>query len=128
MGPRCPILRALPSRCALHYLAAPVAVVGTAGLALLATRYPRLAAAAYSPYLVGVGAASMHAWRRRGRLHPEPGTPAETTVSLPALPGAFVAMHYGWGLGFLEGYLLGREPARTTQRARRRAASPSATA
>lgn len=99
-----------------RHLAAPVAVVGTAGLALLATRHPRLAAAAYSPYVAGVGAASVHAWRRRGQLHPEPGTPQDTRVSIPALPGTFLAMHYGWGLGFLEGYLLGKEPARSTQR------------
>ncbi|WP_313023521.1 glycosyltransferase family 2 protein [Mobilicoccus sp.] len=99
-----------------RHLAAPVAVVGTAGLALLAIRHPRLAAAAYSPYLAGVGAATVHAWRRRGDLQPEPGAPRDTSVSVPSLPGSFVAMHYGWGLGFLEGYLLGKEPARSSQR------------
>ncbi|GAB47070.1 glycosyltransferase family 2 protein [Mobilicoccus pelagius] len=102
-----------------RHLAAPVAVAGTAGLGVLATRFPRLAAAAYSPYLFGIGAASAHAWRGRRETQVEPGAPEDRTVSAAALPGAFLAMHYGWGLGFLEGYLLRKSPARASARTRR---------
>lgn len=85
-----------------RHLAAPVAVAGTVVLAALATRYPRLAAAGYAPYLLGVGAATALAWRDRD--------PA-TDVDPLALPLTFPAMHYGWGLGFIEGYVFGRTPA-----------------
>ncbi|WP_168583420.1 glycosyltransferase family 2 protein [Gephyromycinifex aptenodytis] len=88
-----------------RHLAAPVAVVGTAALALGSVKFPRLAAAAYSPYLFGVGAATAKAVRE--------DTSGER-LNVAALPGAFAAMHYGWGLGFLEGILLGRTPARAS--------------
>lgn len=91
-----------------RHLAAPVAVLGTGALAVIALRHPRFAAAAYSPYVLGVGAASGAAWRRRG--------PAE--VDPVSLPLSFMAMHYGWGLGFLEGYLLGRAPQRASGNSR----------
>ncbi|MDO5628712.1 MAG: glycosyltransferase family 2 protein [Mobilicoccus sp.] len=101
-----------------RHLAAPVAVAGTAGLAVVATRFPRLAAAAYAPYLLGVSAASVHAWRGRGEAASDPSTPAtsSTDVDPTSLPGAFMAMHYGWGLGFLEGYVLKKAPAQSSAR------------
>ena len=49
-----------------------------------------------------MGAASARAWRDRGTEKVDP-------LSLPL---SFLAMHYGWGLGFLEGYVLGRTPQR----------------
>lgn len=88
----------------VRHLAAPVAVVGTAALAVVALRHPRLAAAGYAPYAAGVVAATAIAWRRR---------PAEP-VDPATLPLSFLAMHYGWGLGFLEGYVLGRVPQRAS--------------
>ena len=97
-----------PSAIRPRHLAAPVAVVGTAALGLLALRYPRLAAAGYSPYLLGVGAASALAWRDRGT----------EKVDLLSVPLSFMAMHYGWGLGFLEGYVLGRTPQRASGNSR----------
>ncbi|WP_226344403.1 glycosyltransferase [Agilicoccus flavus] len=84
-----------------RHLAAPVAVVGTAGLALLGLRFPRFAAAAYSPYVLGLGVATAKAWSERDRSAP---------TDLPTLPASFAAMHYGWGLGFIEGYVFGRTP------------------
>ena len=87
-----------------RHLAAPVAVVGTAALAVLATRHPRLAAAAYAPYLIGVTAASVGAWRGR----------KTDDIHAPSIPLSFMAMHYGWGLGFIEGYAFGRPPVRAS--------------
>lgn len=88
-----------------RHLAAPLAVVGTAALAVASVRFPRLAAAAYSPYLLGLAAATVKALNDDDSLE---------TLNVAALPGAFAAMHYGWGLGFLEGILLGRKPARAS--------------
>ncbi|GAB97084.1 glycosyltransferase involved in cell wall biosynthesis [Kineosphaera limosa] len=93
-----------------RHLAAPVAVLGTAGLAAIAVRHPRFAALAYSPYVVGVTLASVQAWRARGSAPVDPAT----------VPLSFMAMHYGWGLGFLEGYVLGRTPMRASGSARTR--------
>lgn len=90
-----------PEAVRARHLAAPVAVTGTAGLMALAPRFPRFAAAAYSPYVVGVLTASALAWR---------GRDTSAAVSPVAVPLSFVAMHYGWGLGFLEGYVLGKRP------------------
>ncbi|WP_040155493.1 glycosyltransferase family 2 protein [Mobilicoccus massiliensis] len=105
----------------LRHLAAPTAVVGTAALAALATRRPRLAAAAYSPYLLGVTAAGVDVWRQRGDLANDPRasgrhTDQPPTVDAASLPAAFMAMHYAWGLGFLEGLLLRRPPAQSSAR------------
>ena len=58
--------------------------------------------------MLGVGAASALAWRQRG---PE-------TVDPVTVPLSFMAMHYGWGLGFLEGYVLGRTPQRASGNSR----------
>lgn len=100
-----------------RHLAAPVAVAGTAGLALLATRFPRSAVALYLPYVAGVTAASVHAWRGRGDAPVDPKAPnADRSVDPTSLPGAFMAMHYGWGLGFLEGYVLRKTPAQSSAR------------
>lgn len=94
-----------PSALRPRHLVAPVAVLGTAALAALATRKPGLAALAYAPYVGVVGLASVKAWKAR-----------ETSdeVNAAALPAAFAAVHYGWGLGFLEGYLLGKQPRRAS--------------
>ncbi|MDO5698385.1 MAG: glycosyltransferase family 2 protein [Dermatophilus congolensis] len=94
-----------PSALRPRHLVAPIAVLGTAGLAAIATRKPVLAALAYTPYLAVVGMASAKAWGAR-----------ETSdeVNPAALPAAFAGVHYGWGLGFLEGYLLGKQPRRAS--------------
>lgn len=91
-----------------RHLAAPVAVLGTAGLAALAPRFPRAALAAYAPYVALVGYAAHKAYY---------GRTDSAEVSKPALPAAFAGIHYGWGVGFLEGYLLGRQPHRASNKA-----------
>ena len=85
----------------LRHAAPPVAVVGGSALLLASLRYPRLLTA-FVPYLAAVAAASVAVWRDR---------PAQEPTSAAALPFAFLAMHAGWGLGFLEGLLLARPPA-----------------
>lgn len=97
-----------PSALRGRHLVAP-ALVGALGVAagLVVTGHSRLAGAIVTPYAVGVGAASVHTWR------------ADDTADAPSpvrLGGAFVAMHLSWGLGFLEGYVLGLRPAAASAR------------
>jgi glycosyltransferase involved in cell wall biosynthesis len=87
----------------LRHLVPPSAVCGGTGL-LLASVVNRWLLALFAPYLVLVLVASALAWR--GRV-------AQDRTSAAALPAAFVAIHVGWGLGFVEG-LLGRRPARAS--------------
>lgn len=87
-----------------RHLAAPLALVGTAGLAVIALKHPKFAAAAYSPYVIGVTAASIAAWRAR---------PSDD-VDAKSIPLSFMAMHYGWGLGFIEGFVFGKPPVRAS--------------
>lgn len=79
----------------------PAAVLIGAGALLGALQRPRWLAS-FVPYLAAVAAASAVAWRSRQ---------AECETSAAALPLAFVAMHTGWGLGFLEGMILRQLPA-----------------
>jgi hypothetical protein len=85
----------------LRHAAPPVAVVGGSALLLASLRYPRLLTA-FVPYLAAVAAASVAVWNDR---------PGQEPTSAAALPFAFVAMHAGWGLGFLEGLVFARPPA-----------------
>lgn len=87
-----------------RHLAAPTAVAGTVAVAALAVRN-RWALTLLAPYAAGVSAASVAAWRSRPRDTSQP------TARRTALPAAFAAMHYGWGIGFLEGLLLEKGPA-----------------
>lgn len=97
-----------------RHAAPPAAVVGGAALLLLGLHRPRLLAL-FSPYLLAVAVASVEAWRRRSA---QPTAPA-------ALPAAFVAMHVGWGLGFLEGFVIGRTPALASGSSATRVPSPA---
>lgn len=90
-----------PSAMRARHLAAPMLVVGSVMAIPAVARSPK-AALVFAPYVGGLLAASVRAWQRR--------TPGQA-VSPGALPGSFVAMHYGWGLGFLEGLLSSAEPA-----------------
>jgi succinoglycan biosynthesis protein ExoA len=99
-----------PSAVRPRHLAAP-ALVGTlalSGVAVLVRR-PAVAVLLTAPYVVAVGAASIVTWRRAVAAGQSAGVDPGT------LPGAFVAMHTGWGLGFLEG-LAGRAPHATSKR------------
>lgn len=88
-----------------RHLVAPIAVLGTAGLAGIAVRHPRFAAAAYSPYPAVIAYATAKALKSREDSAP---------VDAKAVPGAFAAIHYGWGLGFLESILFGLQPRRAS--------------
>lgn len=103
----------------LRHLAAPGLVAWMGGAALVAvTGHPRLAAAMAAPYAAGlVGATTVTQRKGYGQQQLRP---------LP-LAGAFTAMHFGWGLGFLEGYLLRLTPAAASGRdPRKRSATASA--
>lgn len=84
-----------------RHVVAPGVVLGTAA-ALLITPWLPPALLIPGSYLAGVAAVSVLTWLR----HPD-----REQLSMVALPAAFVATHFGWGLGFLEGLLLKRSPA-----------------
>ena len=84
-----------------RHLVPPALVVYLAGAALLALRRPRLGLGAGLAYAAGVAFASA---ATAGEVEPE---------ARRYLPGAFVAMHVGWGVGFWRGLaaaLIGRSP------------------
>jgi len=78
-----------------RHLAAPALVAWLALASLVGLRRPRAAAAAVSPYLLGLAIASTRTARD---LDP---------AARRHVPGAFAAMHVGWGLGFWAGLLDG---------------------
>lgn len=83
-----------------RHLVPPAFVVGT-GLLIVGGVFRPALWALLTPYLALVTAASVQAWRGRN---------PEEDVSAATLPAAFAAVHSGWGLGMLEGLLLGRQP------------------
>ena len=87
----------------LRHLVPPTAVSGGVGL-LIGGLIERWLFAGFAPYLTLVLIASVLAWRKRAR---------SGRTSAAALPAAFLVIHLGWGLGFVEG-LLGRKPARAS--------------
>ena len=92
----------------LRHLVAPALVAWIGGAAIVAVSgHPRIAAGLVAPYgvgLVGATAVTMRKGYGQESLRPAP------------LVGAFAAMHLGWGLGFLEGYLLRLTPAAASGR------------
>lgn len=95
-------IRAMKAR---HY-AAPLLVVASAAITIGSFRLPELALA-FTPYALVIAYASSVAWSHRDSANPP---------SPLALPASFLAMHFGWGLGFLEGTLLRRQAARASAR------------
>jgi succinoglycan biosynthesis protein ExoA len=87
----------------LRHLVPPTAVGGGASL-LVGGLVDRWLLAPFAPYFVLLLVTSALAWRRRA--------PTGRTSAV-ALPAAFLVIHAGWGLGFIEG-LLGRKPARAS--------------
>jgi succinoglycan biosynthesis protein ExoA len=92
-----------PAALRLRHLVPPTAVAGGVAL-LIGGMIERRLLAGFTPYLSLVLSASALAWRKRA------GT---GSTSAAALPAAFLVIHLGWGLGFVEG-LLGRTPARAS--------------
>jgi succinoglycan biosynthesis protein ExoA len=86
-----------------RHLVPPAAVGGGLGL-LVGGVVERWLLTGFAPYLALVSVASALAWRKRVEAEP---------TSAAALPAAFMVIHLGWGLGFVEG-LLGRKPARAS--------------
>ena len=83
-----------------RHLVPPAFVVGSGALIVAGLAAPALWWL-FAPYTALVGAASVRQWHRRD--------PSEQ-ISATALPAGFVAIHVGWGLGMLEGLVLGRQP------------------
>lgn len=101
------VLKNGPDAVRARHLAAPALVLGLGTSAVLGlTGHPRAAAGMAAPYLAGIGAATVHTLRRR--------TETAGDLNALALPGAFAAMHLGWGLGFIEGFALRLEPAQSS--------------
>lgn len=102
------VLRLHPESASVRHLVPPALVGWLLLAALLGTRRPGWAAAASAPYAAGLGVASVVTARALDR-------PARRHV-----PGAFLAMHLGWGIGFWQGMadlLRARRPATLQDRA-----------
>lgn len=83
-----------------HYVA-PSLVVVTAGTLVASVVEPAVLLV-LAPYAGALTFASVRAWARRPRTE---------RVSLLSVPLSFLAMHYGWGLGMIEGLTSDRQPA-----------------
>ncbi len=92
-----------PPAVRLRHLVPPTALSGGVGL-LIGGAVDHWLLAGFAPYLTLVLVASALAWRKRA---------AAARTSVAAVPAAFLVIHVGWGLGFVEG-LLGRKPARAS--------------
>jgi succinoglycan biosynthesis protein ExoA len=91
-----------PSAVRPRHLVAPALVIALAGSAAsFAAGHRRLASAAVAPYGLAVAMAAAVTV----------SSDESESTSVLSLAAAFVAMHVGWGLGFLEGLLLRRTPA-----------------
>jgi succinoglycan biosynthesis protein ExoA len=90
-----------PDAVRLRHLAPPT-LVGLSALALLVSPVWPVSLGFLGLYLTGVVVIGAVTWC---------GSADRGETSLLAMPAAFAATHFGWGLGFLEGLLLGRTPA-----------------
>ena len=86
------VARLHPESLRMRHLVAPVLVATWAVAVPLATRRKGLAAAAVTPYLSALTAASVITARR-----------LREGKAKAWVPAAFAAMHVGWGIGFWEG-------------------------
>ena len=93
-----------PSAVRLRHLVPPTFVTGAA-LLLAGGLVRRKLWLPLLPYLAVIGWASVRSWQQR--------VPGQQT-SAAAIPASFMAIHSGWGLGMLEGSVLGKEPARAS--------------
>lgn len=88
----------------VRHLVPPMFVTGGAALVVGGLLRPVLWTPLL-PYLGLVAWASARAWKQRV---------GEEQTSAAALPASFMAIHAAWGLGVLEGALLGRQPVRAS--------------
>ena len=82
------VARLHPTSLRLRHLAPPLLVPYLATAAVVALRRPRLGCALLAPYAAGVTAASIGTART-----------LQDPASRMYVPGAFLAMHVGWGVG-----------------------------
>jgi cellulose synthase/poly-beta-1,6-N-acetylglucosamine synthase-like glycosyltransferase len=103
----------------VRHLAAPGLVGWLGGAAVAAVSgHPKVAAGMVAPYGAALLAATAHTMHKGAEPLPS-AVPAAVVPERPGplpLLGAFGAMHLGWGLGFLEGYVLGLPPAESSSR------------
>jgi glycosyltransferase involved in cell wall biosynthesis len=107
----------------MRHLAAPGLVVWLGGAVIAAVSgHPKVAAGMVAPYGLGLVGATAQTMRKAAAGDMEQPGDVATPQRLRPLPlvGSFGAMHLGWGLGFLEGYVLGRTPAESSARLRRK--------
>jgi succinoglycan biosynthesis protein ExoA len=96
------VARLHPTSMRARHLVPPVLVPYLATAAVVATRRPRLACALLAPYAAGLTAASIGTART-----------LEDPAARAYVPGAFLAMHVGWGVGvWARGLQLLRESRR----------------
>lgn len=88
------VMRLHPDSIRLRHLAAPALILGMLGAVVMAFLVPWLAAAIAAPYVIGLGIASVITARK------VVGFRAKLTI-----PVAFMAMHFGWGIGFWRGVI-----------------------
>jgi cellulose synthase/poly-beta-1,6-N-acetylglucosamine synthase-like glycosyltransferase len=86
------VARMHPRSIRLRHLAAPALVAAGAVAVAVATRRPKLAAAMLAPYAAALAAGSAATARK-----------VDGPAAKAAVPGAFIAMHAGWGVGFWQG-------------------------
>jgi succinoglycan biosynthesis protein ExoA len=117
----------------LRHLAPPALVVALAVAAVCALigLWP-VAVPVAAPYLLALGCATVLTLRSASPVMTPPQVAGDRTGEdggrRPGplrLAGAFAAMHLGWGLGFLEGLVLRRKPARASAKLPARADRPS---
>jgi succinoglycan biosynthesis protein ExoA len=102
------MLKLHPDAVSARHVVAPALVASWMSVPLLAARHRWAAAVLVGPYAAALLVASLVVGRQ------VPGVRARV-----AIPGAFVAMHVGWGLGFWEGTLRNLGTARIGARGRR---------
>jgi succinoglycan biosynthesis protein ExoA len=86
------VVRRHPQSLSVRHMVPPAFVAYSALGAVVATRHPGRSALMLAPYAVAIAAATA---KTASRL--------ESRGDQMKLPGAFVAMHVGWGVGFWEG-------------------------
>ena len=86
------VVRRHPTSLSARHLVPPALVAYTAVSAAVAVRHPGRTALMMAPYAVAIAAATAQTASR-----------LDSRRDLASLPGAFVAMHVGWGVGFWSG-------------------------
>jgi succinoglycan biosynthesis protein ExoA len=95
-----------------RHLAPPAVVLAWLGGCLVAPRRPRLGLGLIGSHLAAIAVATVAT------------APGLTLRSKVRLPGSFLTMHLGWGIGFWEGWAGRSAPASTAETGKARGVSP----